>query len=174
MIKLVRPSVSSRMKQEFFMSEIRRKAVDGIVSGDRFIVPRTITRQDIVDFAKITKDYNPVHFDDRFAKVKNFAEKISHGLLAASLVTEIGGQIGWLATEMNFKFKKPVYAGDTICCELVVTDIDDTGMACAKAVITNKDSTIVLKAVLKGILPGNPEKEVIQNMIEEGDPSNKI
>jgi acyl dehydratase len=156
------------------MSEIRQKTITGIASGDRFIVTRTITRQDIVDFAKITKDYNPVHFDDRFAKVKKFDGKISHGLLAASLLTEIGGQIGWLATEMDFKFKKPVYAGDTICCELVITNIDDSGMACAKAVITNEDETVVIESVLKGILPGEPEKQVIRSMLAEGDPSNKI
>ena len=156
------------------MSEIRQKMITGIASGDRFVVTRTITRQDIVDFARITKDYNPVHFDDRFAKVKKFDGKISHGLLAASLLTEIGGQIGWLATEMNFKLKKPVYAGDTICCELVITNIDDSGMACAKAVITNEDKTVVIESVLKGILPGKPEKQIIRSMIAEGDPSNKI
>jgi 3-hydroxybutyryl-CoA dehydratase len=156
------------------MSEIRQKAVAGIVKGDRFIVTRTITRKDIVDFAKVTKDYNPVHFDDRFAKVKKFDGTISHGLLAASLLTEIGGQIGWLATEMNFQFKKPVYTGDTICCEMVITDVDDAGFACAKAVITNVDSAVVIESVLKGLLPRNPEKEVLRNMIAEGDLSNTI
>ena len=156
------------------MSMIRQKAIDGIDLGDRFVVNRTITPEDIGDFAKITKDYNPVHFDDRFAKAKKFQDRICHGLLAASLVTEIGGQIGWLATEMNFKFKKPVYAGDTIFCELTIINIDKTGTAHAEAIITNGDGMIVLEAVLKGILPGETEKQVIRDMIAEGDPTNKI
>jgi len=156
------------------MSEIRQKAIDGISPGDRFVVNRTITQADIDDFAKITKDYNPVHFDDQFAKAKKFQDRISHGLLAASLVTEIGGQVGWLATEMNFKFKKPVYAGDTIICKLTLMNIDETGAAHAEAIITNGDGTVVLEAVLKGILPGETEKEVMREMVAQGDPTNRI
>lgn len=82
--------------------------------------------------------------------------------------------MGWLATEMNFKFKKPVYAGDTIFCELTLLDIDKTGIAHAEAIITNGDGITVLEAVLKGILPGETEKQVIRDMVAEDDPSNKI
>ena len=89
-------------------------------------------------------------------------------------MTEIGGQIGWLATEMNFKFKKPVFAGDTIFCELTLLDIDETGTAQAEAIITNGDGMIVLEAVLKGILPGETEKQVMCDMLSEGDPTNRI
>ena len=49
-------------------------------------------------------DINPVHFDERFAKIKNIERPICHGLLIASLLTEIGGQIGWLASGMSLKF----------------------------------------------------------------------
>jgi acyl dehydratase len=45
------------------MSSIRKKAVQGIQIGDRFIVTRTITEADVIKFAEITRDYNPVHFD---------------------------------------------------------------------------------------------------------------
>ncbi|MFH1241432.1 MAG: MaoC family dehydratase [Pseudomonadota bacterium] len=156
------------------MTPIRMKAVKGINIGDQFSVTRTFTEQDAIDFAKTSRDYNPVHFDERFANVKYFKGRICHGLLIASLITEIGGQLGWLAAEMNFKFRKPVYFGDTIKCELTINDIDTTGFAEADAVFTRSDGTVVLEAVLRGNLPGEPERKVMNVMIEEGDPTNMI
>jgi 3-hydroxybutyryl-CoA dehydratase len=156
------------------MTSIRMKAVRGINIGDQFSITRTFTEKDAIDFAKICGDYNPVHFDERFANVKHFKGRICQGLLIGSLLTEIGGQIGWLATEMNFKFKKPVYFGDTIKCELTFNDINANGFAEADAVFTRLDGIVVLEAVVKGYLPGEPEREVMNMMIEEGDPTNMI
>jgi len=156
------------------MTSIRMKAVRGINIGDQFSITRTFTEKDTIDFAKICGDYNPVHFDERFANVKHFKGRICQGLLIGSLLTEIGGQIGWLATEMNFKFKKPVYFGDTIKCELTFNDINTNGFAEADAVFKRLDGIVVLEAVVKGYLPGEPEREVMNMMIEEGDPTNMI
>lgn len=83
---------------------------------------RSQNKQDVVNFADISRDHNPVHLDERFAKVKKFRGRVCHGLLVASLLTEIGGQIGWLATRMEFNFKKPVYFGDTISCDFTITE----------------------------------------------------
>jgi 3-hydroxybutyryl-CoA dehydratase len=77
--------------------------------GDCFAVSRTFTEHDTTTFAEITRDYNPVYFDRSFASLKTFNDRICHGLLGGSILTEIGGQIGWLASGMNFLFKKPVY-----------------------------------------------------------------
>jgi len=156
------------------MSSMRMKAVEGISVGNTFITSRTFTEQDVMDFATITRDYNPVHFDDRFVKAMNFNGKICHGLLVGSMLTEIGGQLGWLATEMDFKFQKPVYFGDTIKAELTVIDIDQNGLATSEVVFTNQDGATVLEAVVKGFAPGEPGKQVIRAMIAEGDPTNKI
>ena len=156
------------------MSKTREKAIAGLQRGDSFTVTRTFTEQDMKRFADISKDYNPVHFDDRFAKVKNFNGRIFHGLLIASLLTEIGGQIGWLASAMSFQFKKPVYWGDTITCHFTITEIDEQERAEAEAVFVNQEQTTVMQASISGILPGSKEKEVMEQMISEGDPTNKV
>ena len=155
------------------MSHIREKAIAGLNRGDCFAVSRTFTEKQTMAFAEISRDYNPVHFDDRFARVKSFPGRICHGLLVASLVTEIGGQIGWLASEMNFRFRKPVYFGDTIECRLTITELDDRNRAKAEAVFTNQDGEVVIEAYLAGIIPGVPEKRVMAGMVEEGDVTNK-
>src|SRR5215510_13640451 len=54
------------------MSYIREKAVAGLKRGDSFTVSRTFTQHDTLAFADIGRDYNPVHFDQRFAEAKSF------------------------------------------------------------------------------------------------------
>lgn len=155
------------------MSYIRQKAIAGLKPGDSFTVSRTFTEQDTLAFADTSRDYNPVHFDDRFASAKNLRARICHGLLVASLATEIGGQIGWLASGMKFRFKRPVYFGDTIECSMTITEIDDRNRAKAEAVFKNQQNEIVIEADVTGIVPGLPERRVMEAMIAEGDPTNK-
>lgn len=155
------------------MSYMRKQAIAGLKQGDSFAVSRSFTDQDTIAFADFSRDYNPVHFDPRFAEVKNFRGLICHGLLVASLLTEIGGQIGWLASGMNFRFKKPVYFGDTIQCCLTITEVDERGRAKADAVFTNQLSEVVIEASLAGIIPGSAEQQVMKAMLAEGDPTNK-
>jgi 3-hydroxybutyryl-CoA dehydratase len=156
------------------MSQIRRKAIAGFNVGDSFTVQRTFTEADMTAFAGITRDYNPVHFDSRFSTVKGFSDRICHGLLVASMLTEVGGQMGWLASAMNFRFKKPVYFGDTVTCKLTVTDIDDRNRARAIAEYKNEDGVLVLEADLEGILPAAPEQEILATMVREGDLTNEL
>lgn len=156
------------------MSKIRQKTIAGLKTGDSFTITRTFTEADMIAFAGITRDYNPVHFDDRFSAVKNFKGRICHGLLVAGMLTEIGGQIGWLASVMNFRFKKPVYFGDTVTCKLTITEIDVKNRARAFAKYQNEAGVVVLEADLEGIVPAAAEQEVLAAMVREGDPTNKI
>ena len=156
------------------MSNIREKTIQGLKVGDSFTVVRTFSEADMVSFSEVTRDYNPVHFDKRFSTVKKLNDRICHGLLVASIITEIGGQIGLLASVMNFRFKRPVYFGDTITCILTITEIDERNRAKTQAEFKNQDGIIVLQAELEGILPGNPERDVLTMMTNEGDPTNKL
>ena len=156
------------------MSAIRSITIRGLNVGDEFTITRTFSEQDMIAFAGVTRDYNPVHFDGRFARGKSFRGRICHGLLTAGMITEIGGQIGWLATQMNFEFKKPVYFGDTITCLFTITDVDERGWARAEASMQNQDGLTVVEAWITGRLPGERDIEVLEAMVAEGDPTNRI
>ena len=156
------------------MSEIRKRAIEGVKVNDMFTVERTFTEQDVIQFADITRDYNPVHLDDRFPAVKKLPGRICHGLLVASMMTQIGGQMGWLASRFDLHFKKPVYFGDTITCTVTLNDIDEKGRVKATADFANQKSTTVLKADLEGVLAGQAERETLKTMVAEGDPTNKF
>jgi acyl dehydratase len=156
------------------MSWIRDKAVAGFEVGETFTITRTFDQKDTLAFGHLTRDYNPVHYDQRFAGVKGFKELISHGLLTGSMVCQVGGQIGWLATRMDFKFKRPVYFGDSITCRITITKLEANGKAEARAIMTNQDGVEVVEALLEGFVPGSAEKEVLKAMQAEGDPTNPL
>lgn len=156
------------------MTQIRNRAIAGIKPGDTFTVVRTFTEEDTLRFAEISLDYNPVHLDRRFSEVKGFPDPVCHGLLVGGMLTEIGGQMGMLASGMSFRFRRPVFFQDTITCSLTVKEVDEKGRSKSHAVYTNQDNETVLEAELFGIVPGPREREVLKAMVEEGDPTNKL
>lgn len=156
------------------MSGWREKAAKGIEEGDTFSFERTFTRRDVELFGDLSRDYNPVHYDDEFACLKGFDATVCHGLLAGSLVTEIGGQLAWLASRMDFSFLHPVYVGDTVSCTMKILNAQENGFTRAEAEIINQNENIVMRVMLEGFPPGEKERERLRRMIEEGDPSNKL
>ncbi len=155
---------------------VRRQAMEGRVRpGDTWVARRTFTEEETLAFGDLIRDYNPVHYDERFAAARGFPQRILHGMLTASMVCEPGGQSGWLATSMSFAFRKPVHFGDTVECRLTIREIDERGFAHADALFTNQHGECVLEGTLCGFLPDGSAREVLQRMVvEEGDPTNKL
>jgi 3-hydroxybutyryl-CoA dehydratase len=161
-------------KPRVLIRNIRQRAAEGLIAGDRFTITRCFSPEDIASFAAISRDYNPVHCDSHFATIKGMREPIAHGLLTASLITEIGGQIGWLASGMSFKFKRPVYAGETLTCDWVISKIDEQERAKAEINVINGDGVTVLEAEITGVLPNENERKRLTEMLTEGDPTNGV
>jgi hypothetical protein len=90
------------------------------------------------------------------------------------MICEFGGQVGWLATGMNFRFLNPVYFGDTIQCKITLTRLESNGRAEAEAEFTNQDGRRVAMAAMTGRLPMNDDKALLNRMVQEGDPANKL
>ena len=153
---------------------IRLKAIAGLKPGESFIYQKRFTKKETLLFGDMTRDYNPVHYDARWTKEKGFKELICHGLLVGSMLCEFGGQVGWLATGMNFKFIHPVYFGDTIQCCVTITKIEKNSRAEAKAVFINQDKKQVCVAHMAGRLPVEKEKAILKTMVKEDDPTNAL
>ena len=153
---------------------IRQQAIAGLKTGDAFTYTRTFTKAETEHFGDITRDYNPVHYDRRWARSKGFEDLICHGLLVGSMICEFGGQVGWLATGMNFKYLKPVYFDETITCTITITQIEDSGRAEAEAFFVNEAGEKVCYAYLTGRLPLIHEQHILKQMVAEGDPTNKL
>jgi 3-hydroxybutyryl-CoA dehydratase len=85
--------------------------------GDVISWQRTFTEEDIRLFAKLSGDQGEHHLvpDER-------GRLMAHGLFTATLPTKIGGDLNFIARELTFQFHRPVFAGDTIQCEVTLTE----------------------------------------------------
>lgn len=88
--------------------------------GDTWKRARTFDRETIDAFTRVTGDDGAHHVvPDEDGRV------MAHGLLTASLVTSIGGELDFIVRNTTFDFKKPVYSGDTITCTARVTELEE-------------------------------------------------
>ena len=93
---------------------------------------RTITEADVVAFAGLSGDFNPLHVDEEFAKTTIFGARIAHGLLGLSVASGLINQLGLgEGTVMAFlgltwNFKGVIRIGDTITVRQLVADKRET------------------------------------------------
>lgn len=96
---------------------------------------RIVGEADIIAFAAVTGDNNPVHLDAAFAATTSFGERIAHGMLSAGYISAvIGTQLpgpGAIYLSQSLRFKRPVKIGDEVTARATITEIDE-----AKARVT--------------------------------------
>jgi 3-hydroxybutyryl-CoA dehydratase len=101
--------------------------LDDLKVGDTASFGKTVTEADIVLFAGITGDTNPVHLNQDFAAATLFKGRIAHGMLSAGFIsTVLGTKLpgpGAIYLSQSLKFKAPVRPGDTVKATVTVTDI---------------------------------------------------
>jgi 3-hydroxybutyryl-CoA dehydratase len=90
-------------------------------------VGRTITETDIVNFAGLSGDFNPMHMDHEFARTTPFQRPIAHGLLTLSIATGLAVQSPAMRTLAfvnlrEWHFRGPVFIGDTVRVRAKVID----------------------------------------------------
>src|SRR6266567_3981572 len=126
-------------------------AFNSIQVGQTFIFRRTFTEGDVANFCGVTGDYNPYHIDDTFAQSSFFGRRIVPGLLTSSMITHIGGMLGFLATEMSFQYIGAVYIGDTITCTVTFVEKNEAKrLFIATASFVNQDGVEILQARFSG------------------------
>ena len=87
---------------------------------------RTITETDIVNFAGLSGDFNPMHTNADFAAGTPFGQRVAHGLLGLSVASGLAYQMGFLEgtviafTGLEWKFREPIFIGDTIRVQVKV------------------------------------------------------
>jgi acyl dehydratase len=127
--------------------------------GDEFItVRRTITESDVMSFAGLSGDFNPLHTDQVFAETTIYGQRIAHGLIGLAISTGLkqrlgvfdGTVIGFLGAEWNFR--KPLLIGDTVHCRILIEDMRLTknptrGIVRQKVELINQANELVQEGV---------------------------
>ena len=109
---------------------------------------RIIYEQDLINFAEVSGDTNPIHLNKKFAAKSIFGEQVSHGMLVASFISAVFGTIfpgpGWIYISQNIEFKAPVFIGDKVVVNVNVAKILKLRkMVEFKTIVTVRDKTVV-------------------------------
>ena len=88
---------------------------------------RTVTQTDIVNFAGLSGDYNPIHVDHEFAKNTAFRQPIAHGMLTAGYISAVFGcelpGPGAIYVSQTLNFRAPVRVGDSVLAKVRVVEL---------------------------------------------------
>jgi len=130
------------------MEEKHGYFLEDIEVGMTAIYAKTITDADIVMFAGVSGDTNPVHLDALFADQTAFKGRIAHGMLSASFIsTVLGTRLpgpGCIYLSQSLKFRAPVKAGDTVTARVTVKDVNpDNKRIALDTICTVGDSVVV-------------------------------
>jgi len=102
-------------------------ALEDLAVGMSAAYERIVTAEDVVKFADISGDHNPVHLDEAYARTTRFKGRIVHGMLSASfLSTTIASRLpgpGTIYLSQNLSFRAPVRIGDRVEARVTITDI---------------------------------------------------
>lgn len=121
---------------------------------------RQVQEQDILAFAQVTGDNNPVHLDAEYAAGTIFKERIAHGMLTASYLSTIFGTDlpgpGCIYVSQSLSFRAPVRIGDQVLARVQLTELIDA----KKRAIFACDCSVAGKTVLQGeavlMVPSRP------------------
>jgi acyl dehydratase len=122
--------------------------------GQKFISKaRTLTEADIVNFAGLSWDHNQLHTDAGYAARTQYGKRIAHGLLGvvahAGLTYQLTEDSLLALLELNWKFHRPIYIGDTIHVEQMVKKLRESS--------SGKRGILTLEKEVK-----NQKQEVVQ------------
>ncbi|MCP5334414.1 MAG: MaoC family dehydratase N-terminal domain-containing protein [Oceanospirillaceae bacterium] len=131
---------------------------DEIKLGDSATYRKTLTEKDLILFAAVSGDVNPVHLDAEFAATSMFKERIAHGmwsgsLISAALATVIPGP-GTIYLGQSLRFRRPVKLGDTLTVTLTAKEKqDEKKIVVFDCNVVNQDGKDVVTGTAEVIAP---------------------
>ncbi|MFL1453627.1 MaoC/PaaZ C-terminal domain-containing protein [Marinobacter sp. GN3S48] len=130
---------------------------DELNEGDSATFSRTLTEDELVLFAAVSGDVNPVHLDSEFAAESMFKERIAHGmwsgsLISAALATVMPGP-GTIYMDQSLSFKRPVKLNDTLTVKLTVLKKESKNRVVLDCDVRNQKDEKVVSGEAKVIAP---------------------
>jgi len=124
-------------------------------------IQNTVSEQDVIDFARVSGDHNPLHMDEEYARTTVFGGRIAHGALSASYISAVLGNDlpgpGAVFLELNLKFVRPVRIGDTVLSTAEVVEMVERGYRVKLAVKGEVNGKAVMRGEATVMVPsGKP------------------
>ena len=140
------------------METLTNYTFDEIEIGQTAEYRKRIDERDILLFAAVSGDVNPVHLDAEFAADTDFGERIAHGMLTGALISaalalELPGP-GTIYLGQSLRFRRPVKIGDEITVQLEVVDKrEDKGFVTLECTAVNQDGKAVVTGTAEVMAP---------------------
>jgi acyl dehydratase len=137
--------------------KFKGKTFDEFKVGDEFTTAsRTITEADVVNFAGLSGDFNPLHTDEEFGKSTPFKGRVAHGMLSIAIATGLANQLGIFEgttvalLSMTINYKGAAKFGDTIYLVLKVVDKKETsksdkGIVTFNTIVNNQNDNPIVE-----------------------------
>ncbi len=130
---------------------------------------RTVTEADVVAFASLSGDWNPLHTDAEFTKTHPFGQRVAHGLLVLSIASGLAIRLGFMEETVlafreigDWKFSLPVFFGDTVRVQATVIETKPMprlggGSVTLKVQILNQNDKVVQRGNWGVLVRGREE-----------------
>lgn len=144
------------------MTLLENYTIADLAIGASASYSKTLTREDVVLFARCSGDVNPVHLDADYAATTAFGEPIGHGmwtgaLVSAAIATRLPGP-GSIYRSQSLSFKHPVKLGDEVTVTLTVSEIKArVRLVVLDCEAHNQEGKLVLKGVAEVIAPAEKQ-----------------
>lgn len=140
--------------------QIESYCIEDLAVGMSASFRKTVTEEDIVRFADISGDVNPVHLDQAYAEKTQFKGRIAHGMLSAAFISTVFGTrlpgAGCIYLSQSLKFRAPVKIGDTVEASVTVTAIDPAKRRVTFETACRVGDTVVVDGEATLLVPSRP------------------
>ncbi len=145
------------------MKELHGYYLEELSVGMTGVFAKTVTEADIVLFAGVSGDTNPVHTNQLFAEATLFKGRIAHGMLSASFIsTVLGTRIpgpGSIYLSQSLRFRAPVRAGDTVVARATVKEIVPERRRVVMTTVCTVGETVVLDGEAMVMVSNRPSED---------------
>ncbi|GIK49618.1 MAG: MaoC family dehydratase [Hyphomonadaceae bacterium] len=142
------------------LPEMRSLYFEDLSVGMRETYLKEVRSSDVVGFAEISGDRNPIHLSEHFAAKTPFGGRIAHGLYTASLISAVIGTRlpgpGAIYISQTLRFLAPVRIGDTVEASVEVTELTEKGRRAKLHCTCRVGETVVLEGEAEVKIPARP------------------
>ncbi|KAI8507576.1 hydroxyacyl-thioester dehydratase htd2 [Branchiostoma belcheri] len=131
-------------------------------AGDSAELTKTFTADDVLTFASLCGDKNPLHLDEEYAKTTRFGRCIVHGVLINGLISAVLGTKlpgpGAIFVSQDIKFPAPLYVNESVTAAVEILDIRKSIVVCSTTCTATDTTKVVMSGKVFLMVPKDGHK----------------
>lgn len=129
--------------------------------GQSYEMKKEITECEVLMFAGLSGDLNPVHINEDYAQGTIFQRRIAHGALVNAYISAVLGMhmpgLGTIYLSQESHYRKPACLGDVLTIRVEIKDINEKGRAHIETRAVNQNGELVVDGMAYVVLPREQE-----------------